>query len=1018
MSSFPGPTVPVAAQKQSVPGSFPSPPSTLAISSQQSLAQAVYERRAEYTTSHKIRVKIGTWNVASLSGTEKDIGGWFIDGKGISEALTGLVVSADDDPAKDDNGNFKYHKETETIAHQEQRRSKKQSTIPINDPGTLPGGDSIGLYILGLQEIVNITSATEALRPFTDPHPSGKWKSSVSQALPRGYELVAEQQLIGLLLLVYASPTVAPIVTSVSTTSVGTGLGGVMGNKGAVTARIILGEATRMVFINCHLAAGTGKGNVERRNWDAAQITSRTRFDPVQTGDGVIEEFGEGLGDEDFAFWFGDLNYRLNTIAPDDVRRLLMLHTRNEYDTKRSSLRKIDNELQAAGLHLDRPGQRDRGSEDSNTSSETEYGGNIYHSSAMSPSDNEIDPATDPRSLQTTLLSILPHDQLHEQMRLKRAFHDGWREGAINFLPTYKYDVGSVGMFDSSEKRRGPSWCDRILYRTRKDRLDYLKATHEEDEARRKDAEMTARGLDKSTGEEVLYDYDPDIDGAEENYEANVDNGDDTDIVVTKAGFEDKLKLDYYTSHQRVLSSDHKPLDAVFTLDYDAVDPGLKARVHQEVVRALDKAENEGRPVITVVVDPNPEHNSNPDESVNFGEVRYDVPKTRSLTIANTGRVSATFGFVDRHIGGVAPPWLHIQFDRPSNNQNPNVNALKQYTLNPGEAMNLELTVHITNVEQVRDLNDGRSKVEDVLVLRVDNGRDHFLPVRGMWLQSSYGRTLDKLLEDGVRKLQHQKPAGSRQGDKDEPVTSSAPRAVLRLTEVIEELVERATAERDMRGTGESPSLNNLGWPFAKESWTSVQKDRQLQVEKIRETLDLGQPIDIPPNTETVLRVEALAETLVTLLDSLEDGVVHRDLWQELCRDADERDKLKTPFDAEEMRSRVLDVLSNHRASCMTFTIVVFMLARVATEIAPLQSLPATPSTPKTADALLGRRRGLCQAPELARRQQVERKYAETFASIMIKAPFPLKVRDRAVDAARRRQVIEVFLRSRWEEGL
>ena len=52
---------------------------------------------------------------------------------------------------------------------------------------------------------------------------------------------------------------------------------------------------------------------------------------------------------------------------------------------------------------------------------------------------------------------------------------------------------------------------------------------------------------------------------------------------------------------QRVLSSDHKPLNAIFTLKYDAVVPELKAKVHAEVAKDLDKAENEGRPNVTVV---------------------------------------------------------------------------------------------------------------------------------------------------------------------------------------------------------------------------------------------------------------------------------------------------------------------------------------------------------------------------------------------------------------------------------
>jgi endonuclease/exonuclease/phosphatase family metal-dependent hydrolase len=66
-----------------------------------------------------------------------------------------------------------------------------------------------------------------------------------------------------------------------------------------------------------------------------------------------------------------------------------------------------------------------------------------------------------------------------DQLLLSRQKNPGFRlrafeEFMITFPPTYKYDVGTDD-YDSSEKRRAPAWCDRILYRGlgRIKQLDY-----------------------------------------------------------------------------------------------------------------------------------------------------------------------------------------------------------------------------------------------------------------------------------------------------------------------------------------------------------------------------------------------------------------------------------------------------------------------------------------------------------------------------------------------------------------
>ncbi|CAD6443352.1 357d7e47-23fa-46b4-997c-d78e43c8742c [Sclerotinia trifoliorum] len=73
------------------------------------------------------------------------------------------------------------------------------------------------------------------------------------------------------------------------------------------------------------------------------------------------------------------------------------------------------------------------------------------------------------------LAKLLERDQLLASKRKNpwfrlRAFH----ELPITFAPTYKYDVGTDN-YDTSEKKRAPAWCDRLLYRghNRVEQLDY-----------------------------------------------------------------------------------------------------------------------------------------------------------------------------------------------------------------------------------------------------------------------------------------------------------------------------------------------------------------------------------------------------------------------------------------------------------------------------------------------------------------------------------------------------------------
>ena len=986
-----------------IPGAFPDlrSPSQASLTTQQvSLQQILYDRRAEYTRSRNVRIKIGSWNVASKKGTDQDVGAWFVKGKGVDKPSAGLGVS---EPSR------KEEKHKEAVADQEARFDKHASSIPYGDWDSVPGDGEIDLYVLGLQEIIDITSAAEALKPYTDPTMANKWKTSLEAVLPEGYKLVAEQQLLGLWLVIYASPALFPQIKNVSTTSVGTGLMGYMANKGAVTARIVLGETTRLVFINSHLGAGADKAALERRIWDVAQITQRTRFAPIVDSLGSSQSQGEGLGDEEFAFWFGDLNFRIEGMPGDDVRRLLTVHTKDM--------------------------DKDEGCP--STSDDSGYA--TRQSSDDTEDSVPLPPELDPTSLQTTISCLLPHDELHKQMKSGKAFNDGWEEGPIRFLPTYKYDVGKVGVFDSSEKHRCPSWCDRILYRTRAGKMRHDQKVREDADARKRDEEMKKLGMDMPGTSDVLFDYDPDTDGDNGDYDEYEDNTEDPEPeqIVTKDGFSDELLLEYYTNHMRVLSSDHKPLDAVFSLKFDAVVPDLKAAIHSEVARELDRQENEGRPSIAVVVERATGSSSLSEEKnatdssfdgVDFGDVKFAKSKRRNITIANTGRVPATFGFADRPIeddqdSGPLPSWLSITFDRePDTRSRPGPDDVQQrYTLAPAEVINAELKLKLKDVSSVRGLNNESQGLDEVLVLRVESGRDHFLPVRGHWQPSALARTVDKLIkipEGGIRKLQHQSPSAN------DTVKWSVPREIFRLTEVIEDLTERALAEWDMTKSSEdkrAPWMDNAGWPFVKthssDAWEEGHED---ELADLYDALDTDTPLvsAFDSTTPAPERVELLATVLLTFLSSLEDGIVTASLWKQIEAKIASQEKSRQQLDRDDQKMSILEIMAAQPPHNATFLLLLSFLQNLVSQISSA-NVPA-PDTPRKSVEMPSspranmRRRTLSKVAGEAVRQLIVRNYCVVFVDTMFRSEEKReKEKDRAIRKERMVRVLELFLEER-----
>jgi hypothetical protein len=330
--------------------------------------------------------------------------------------------------------------------------------------------------------------------------------------------------------------------------------------------------------------------------------------------------------------------------------------------------------------------------------------------------------------------------------------------------------------------------------------------------------------------------------------------------------------------------------------------------------------------------------------------------KHRSLTIANTGQVPATVYFIDRPVGpgqhpGLCPNWVSLKIDDGSGKLS---SDMGKRTLEPGQAFNVELELRILDVSLARAFNEGIKSLEDILVLRVENGRDHFIPLRGTWLESSLGHSISKLIripEGGIRKLQRQKPdSGKKKSgsvssgsvlDDDEaiPVRWSAPRELFRLTEVIEELTVRVTAEWGMLNdsTTRPPWENSAGWPFAAASWTLEKAQRTDILADIGEALDTDSAFDTDLlSTLTHLqKLECLAEFLVLFLSAMHEGVVTPQLWHSLDEGLRKQEKLKQSQQAkdEDLRTWSQEILSSSPAHSISFILVTSMLDRIASEV-------------------------------------------------------------------------------------
>ena len=457
---------------------------------------------------------------------------------------------------------------------------------------------SVDVYVIGFQEMVELNTQSVLLShafPGIDAR-SKQWQSKIRGVINRGipgggddeYVLVKAGYLVGVMLCVFVNRRTMKNISEVAISYAGVGYGGFMGNKGGVAIRFCAYDST-FCFVCAHLAARRDK--VKERNNDFANLSRKIVFEVFR------ERSAEGV----------------------------------ENDSREAK----DGTREDGGQYVNIPGH-----------DVLVWLGDFNYRIDTSIPIEEVHRRCDRNDIDF----LLSHDQLNLERKQGNAF-EGFEEGAIDFLPSYKYQP-KTNRYERrpDKKKRAPAWCDRVLWCAgRKEYVQQLKYGRAE-----------------------------------------------------------------------LLTSDHKPVYATFKMQAKQVVEAAKKTIMGQITHELDKWENEKMPQVELS-----------DNQLKFGNVLFEERVVRRLVVRNVGKTNARFRFVPKlEERTFCKTWMNI--------------SPKFGMLTPGETETVDIAV-LVDYRTARHMVSKRETIDDILVLRLDNGRDFFVSVSGQFAPTCFGMQLDDL---------------------------------------------------------------------------------------------------------------------------------------------------------------------------------------------------------------------------------------------------------------------------------